>query len=1183
MALAAPGMVCLVMKRMKLAVLVLFVAMIPLRALAQNVTSANLRGTVKDTNGTPIAGATITVSESGHDFSRTVQSAADGSYFFALLPPANYSLKIEASGYNGATVSGVVLTVGQEATLPIALSSSEEVVQVVIDRDSKARLETQRTTTTNTITQERINGLPINGRNYVQFALTDAQVKPDGASLIPFAPTSGLNFSGARARSNLVNVDGADAEDSIINGIRSTVSQEAVQEFQILTNSFAPEYGRSAGGVINIVTRGGSNDFHGNAFTYFRNRNLQAVNPFSNVANPAYTRVQPGITLGGPIRKDRTFFFFSYEMTRREETGFSTIGADNFGLVNIDASAFLGAGTTILGTPDQKAFLENPATPVNANTIAYAALVGQGSATALQGVPGVSTFATSGEPLPASFVPLQSLIGNYPITEKTGVWGMRIDHKLTDMQQLFLRANVSPSLVTGLQSQGPGQNPGLNAFTRTDQQQYHDITIAASHLMLIGVSKFNEVRFQFSRRSLGFDVANTPGSLGVGVDIPGFAFFGRDPNTYLHRIEKRWEAADNFTWNFGRHSVKFGGDTNYIPLTVSAATNFGGDFQFSDLSLFLGLPSFSPVQAYGLGLPQSFTQGLGVPNTKLSDKTLGAFLQDSWKIRPNLTLNYGVRYDFEFTPTFPASTAMAAAAQQALGVTEGIPQDLKSIAPRLGMAWDPWKDGKTVVRASAGIFYDHPPLGIAYQSVVEDGSRTPTVQFFGGTPCTTSDVLAFDPTRLNAANIFQGSVQNANCLSNNIAGYLPNEQRFDPTNHNVVGALSNQGYLQPSNFFPLISQPFGLATSKNFMFAYAQEADLQVERQLGQGYTLLLAYDYSGGRHLPYQRDLNPENLTALVANWERAVAAGAVTPDSLPIAVDSCGSGPAGDYYPAALLSFFRTSGLNPSLAPVFPSACVTAATAAYPGLPVPVPFAAVTTEVSDGTSSYNALTASLKKSFGKHLEFQASYTWSHVIDIASDIYGGPQNPFDPAADRGSSSLDQRHRFVLSGVYNVGHHSGSAAMSRLLSDWTVAPLITVASGRPFNIVTGTTTQRPNVASAGQTDLCGNTAIASKYSPSGYLIPVCTNDGVYDGIVTVPLYGTLGRNTGITPMTVFTDLRLGREFGLGERFRLTANMDLFNVVNKFNVQAVNTLYTQAGTPTAAFDPRQLQLGLKISW
>jgi len=260
-----------------------------------------------------------------------------------------------------------------------------------------------------------------------------------------------------------------------------------------------------------------------------------------------------------------------------------------------------------------------------------------------------------------------------------------------------------------------------------------------------------------------------------------------------------------------------------------------------------------------------------------------------------------------------------------------------------------------------------------------------------------------------------------------------------------------------------------------------------------------------------------------------------------------------------------------------------VGAVTAAFPGVGVPVPFLGVTTEVSDGNSAYHALTFDVKKSMGKHLEFQASYTWSHVIDIASDIYGGPENSFDPAADRASSLLDQRHRFVFSGVYNVGRFAGNATVRRLLSDWTVAPFITIASGRPFNVVTDSTEQRPNVANAGQTDLCGNAAVASKYSPTSYLIPVCTNDGVYDGNVTVPLYGTLGRNTGIMPATVFTDLRLGRVFSLGERFRLTANADMFNVINKFNVQGVNTLYNQAGVPTAAFDPRQLQLGLKVSW
>src|SRR5208283_2223871 len=245
------------------------------------------------------------------------------------------------------------------------------------------------------------------------------------------------------------------------------------------------EYSHSTGGVVNIVTSGGNNEIHGDAYAFLRNKSFQAVNPFSTVPDPAYTRVQPGFTLGGPLRKDRTFFFLSYETTRREETGFSTIGTNNFNLTNIDASRYLGAGVTIQGTAEQKAFLENAGTPVNAQTVQYAGLVGAGSSTALNGVPGSSTFATSGETLPLSFVPLTSLIGNYPVKEDTSIWGLR--------------------LVTGLESSLDGQVPGQGSYSRTDQQQYHDWSIAASYMWVHSVSLFNEARFQFARRGLGFD------------------------------------------------------------------------------------------------------------------------------------------------------------------------------------------------------------------------------------------------------------------------------------------------------------------------------------------------------------------------------------------------------------------------------------------------------------------------------------------------------------------------------------------------------------------------------------------------------------------------------------------------------------------------------------------------------
>jgi hypothetical protein len=1150
---------------------------------AQNVSTANLRGTVKNASGASVDGATVTVRDDAHSLQRATQSSDAGAYVLPLLPPGTYTVTVEADGYSKTTIANVVLTVGADAVIPLTLAAPEAIVTVVVRTEQQQQLETARSSTASTITRDHIDNLPINGRNYVQFTLTDSQIKTDSAPFTTVAPTSGLSFQGARARSNLINVDGGDAEDSIINGIRSTVSQDAVQEFQVLTNSFAPEYGRSAGGVVNIVTRAGSNDFHGTAFGYLRDRSLQAVNPFSTVSDPAYTRVQSGIAFGGPIRKDRMYYFLSYETTRREETGFSTIGSDNFGLVSIDASRFLGAGATIQGTPEQQAFLENSLTPVNAATTQYAQLVAASSATALSGTPGVSTFASSGATLPLSYVSLTSTVGNYPVKEGTSLWGARLDYKLTDMQQLFLRANVSPSTVTGLTSQIQGQVAGQAGFSRTDQQQYRDITILATHMMLIGTNKFNELRFQFSRRGLGLDPASTPEAQAVGIDILGSsqAFFGQDPQASVHRSEQRFQLSDGFSWSFHNHSLKFGEDASYIPLNVQATTEFGGDYTFSDTTIVPDMPAFSGIQAYGLGLPQTFTQGLGNPNTRFIDKTLGAYVQDSWKLRPNVILNYGLRYDVALTPTFPASTAMAAAAQQAMGTVRGLPIDKDNFAPRLGLAWDPFNNGKTVVRASLGMFYDRTPLEIAYQSAVFDGSQTPFVTMLGGSPCAPNSTPDGDPTLFNAPNVFQGIV--GQCFGN-IPGYLPQEQRFDSTNSYLISTLTNQGYLTPTYFVPLLAQPIALPTAANFVTPYSEQADLQIEHQFSKGYTLRLAYDFNGGRHLYRQQNINAIDQLALVSNWERAVAGGAVTSDSSPLQVPTCGSGPAGAFYPAALLNFFRPSGINPSLMELFPSACVSSAAAAYPGWGVPVPFSDTNVTRSNGTSDYNGFTAELHHASGKHLEYEARYTWSHAIDDSTDFNLAPQNDLQPSGERASSLLDQRQLLILSGIYHSGRVLNNGAWGKLLSDWAVAPLLSIGSGRPFNLLDGSGEQRPNIAaSAGTTDLCGNTATASKYSPTGYLIPVCTNDGVYDGVVNVPVYGTLSRNTGRMPMTFFNDLRVSRVLAVGERMNLTGSVDMFNLINKFNVQAVNTFFTEAGQPTAAYDPRQFQLGLKLGW
>ena len=410
-------------------------------AFAQGAATGDLHVSVKDPKGNVVTNATVTVRDVAKGLERAGSGDGQGGYSVRQLAPGTYSVTVDASGFAKAEATGVAITVGQMAELPVTLTvaGSKEIIEVSAQAEI---VETSRSSTTDTVGERRIDNLPINGRNYIQFTLTDSQVQRDSAPQIGAAPTSGLNMSGQRARSNLVNVDGADATDNSTNGVRSTVSQEAVQEFQIITNNYAAEYGRAAGGVVNIITRSGSNDFHGDVYGYLRNRDFQAVNPFSTTSNPAYTRVQGRRAFGGPIKKDKTYYYFSYEVTRRHETGFSSIApATNlpyYGLTNFDTSRLREACSLcrcslLRTTPLQAGFLQGlSAADVGAlgvsNIRSYAELSGASSGMALTGAwpltmtggyPGIGGFPTTC-PAPPCFVPasyqsLGSQGGNFPV------------------------------------------------------------------------------------------------------------------------------------------------------------------------------------------------------------------------------------------------------------------------------------------------------------------------------------------------------------------------------------------------------------------------------------------------------------------------------------------------------------------------------------------------------------------------------------------------------------------------------------------------------------------------------------------------------------------------------------------------------------------------------------------------
>jgi len=838
-------------------------------------------------------------------------------------------------------------------------------------------------------------------------------------------------------------------------------------------------------------------------------------------------------------------------------------------------------------------------------------------------VPNFSGFPTSCAPpgpcfVPASYQTLKSQEGNFPVFEGTSLYSLRLDHNLSNAHHLMLRANVSPSTVTGIEVNGENQTFGQNAYSRTSQQTYRDVTGVVQETWTIGSNKVNQALFQYARRGLDYSFSSAPGGSDPAVNIPGFAFFGREPYSYIQRTETRFQFTDNFSWTLGRHDTKFGGDFNYIPLTATFTVNYGGVYDFGSESIFsapiappagTSFPSFNAVQAYGAGVPSDFIQGIGNPKDSFSNKPLGVFWEDSWRVRSNFTLNYGLRYDIEFPPQFTPPDALALAAYNQLGLQKGIQTDTHMFQPRVGVAWDPRGDGKSVVRASYGIFFDHPLLGLYFLGDASDGSKSGQLAFPGTGVCSGG----INPANLNGIPIFQGLVNTPGCAPGppaivNLLGYEPNQQQFNAFLPNSL--FINQNYITAG--FPLGFQPFGYPQGKNFVYASSQQANLTFEQDLGDGFALSLAYNFNGGRHLNRPINANASRGDLLVANLRAAVAGGQNLPTDNPLLVSGCGVGAGGPYLPAALVNFFRPSGLNPSIADFYianggaPCVGLAAQVLQADGLNANcnpatlsncVPFGDMDANFSNGSSAYNGFTSNLRKRFSNHYEFLASYTWSHAIDDSTDLQSplAPQDSYYPNLERSNSAFDQRHRFVFSGVYQSGKLGGDSFAKKFFSNWTVAPIIELSSGRPFLIITGdddnfqlaSSSARPSVVSAGAPpSACGTPTVASRYSPTGFLqepcyIPYATPGGPTPTLLA--LDGNLGRNVGVSPWTVFNDLRISRRVYFGERVSLDLIADMFNLANRFNVAGVNVLWTDAGQPTSAYDPRQFQFSIKVAW
>jgi len=1253
-----------------------------------SVASADLNGTVTDPAGAVVAGATVTARGVGTGVTRVATSDAEGNFSMISLPPGEYGITAEASGFKRTVLSGVRLTVGQSAELTVKLEVGAADVTVNVSGDDVQLLETTKTTVSNTIEQVRIANLPINERSATGFALTISTVGRDNGRPVGPAPTSGLNIGGQRGRSTLVQVDGADFTDNSINAARSTVSQEAVQEYQVTTNSYLPEFGRATGGIVNVVTKRGTANFDGNVFGFIRHKSIQSRNAFAPIIDgdpnkkPPYTRAQYGGTLGGPLSTDdRTFFFGSFEQRRRQESGFFTgdiIGGATASAslpvipgLNPSARTFTGLtaaqaayinGLVASGVP----LLTNADPAIRAQgaqliclSRTYFFFASSGTQTALNGFntfvspndgsicppitpvgPGQTIgprFILSGAPVPltrnangqyVAFRPLAQLQRIFPIAEKTTFSSLRIDHAFSQNNQMNLRLGYNPSTINGIQDESQNQTLGQNDYSRTGIQDIEDVSFGASLTTVVSANKINDFYYNFGRRVAKFD-SQIPS---VAHQIAGTGFIGSNPFSPVDRTEKRHQIRDNFTLSSGNHLFKFGADFNFINGNAEFELNFPALFNFSQQaggSLVPGCdaasipqaqrcPGFTPIQAYGLGFPSVFIQGFGNPQSTLQNKPIAFFGQDTWRITPRFSINYGVRYDYEFTQQYAPSpftdpltgiTLTAAdvqVAQDALNVTQGFPRDKNNIAPRLGFAWDLGGNGKTVIRAAIGRFFDHPLLAVAFNSNIADGSQQQqaTLLPIGG-PSPTGLLNAFQVFHGTVCGV-QGSLA-AICGSSVTQAIAPSAiyqygfQRFDPSRF--------------TGFGPIL--PFTLHVGKDFEYPDAIQGNFAIERLIGNDMSVSASYITVQAKHLAHPQDVNNVNHANLIENFRRfagrapnslteaaffslptTCAPPAVCPPGFTVLVPGfVGVNGLGQRVVSPIAAdFFRRLGPNYFFVRALTGLTkaqfdpLLAGTTRTPG---PLnPYSDVNAQLSDGNSSYNAMNLEMKKRFSTNMQFLASYTWSHSIDDSSDLQTllKPQDNTNFRAERADSLFDQRHRFVFSGVMSSPDSWRSAGGFRsFLSGFTFAPIVEVASGRPFNIIAPgdangdfqSTNERPFVLSDGRLCRGGNSVNATND-------PAC--------VLGFPINGSLGRNGGITHGYFSVDARLTRRIRIGEGASIDLIAEGFNLFNRFNEAGGNPFYTvvngfnqRAGNgkyysqPTSAFDPRQFQFGAKVTF
>jgi hypothetical protein len=621
----------------------------PVRGQA-TATTGELEGSVSDESGAAVPGVTVTAQNVSTGFERTAQSDLSGSYRLSLLPLGRYKVAARASGFATLKHGGLELSAGQTLSLRLTLkiAAVEESVEVTTEVPA---VETTRSLSATSINERSIEGLPSNGRRFQDLVL----LTPGTVAVSPGAVVSSLglvSISGQRGLNAAYAVDGADYGEPLFGGIRGgdrsgvtyTISQEAIQEIQVTNSGYSAEFGRSGGGVVNAITKSGTNELQGGAFWLFRNEALTADDPFGRPPTD-FKQHQFGATLGGPIKEDKAHFFLAYDQQIRRN-------------------------------PFVVKFQSDPA-----------------------GVPG-----------------FEGQEGTYTQTNDIETALARIDLRLSQRHQLSVRYSFSHNRAEN------GSSASLTDSTVAASSLELDTTntVVAELNSVLSPTRLNTLRLQWSREAR----ASEPNTMDPMIVVTGLGTTGRYFFWPARPSDDRFQVTDTFTLVRGRHSLRLGTDINLMREGTSYFLPFGGGAYF-----FASVPDY--LQTVTTGEPTAFfIQGFGDPTGRFWQKELAAFAQDTWKPKPNLTLNYGLRYEAHLQPQPDAPNPD-------LPGSDFIPSDKRQFGPRLGLAWDPWKDGRGVLRLNVGLFYSRTEGSALYTAFVENGSARvilPVPPGFPGAP-----------------------------------------------------------------------------------------------------------------------------------------------------------------------------------------------------------------------------------------------------------------------------------------------------------------------------------------------------------------------------------------------------------------------------------------------------------------